>query len=74
MNYTAQFTKIDSGYMGQILEFPEVVTEGVTIEDCKYMLKDAFREMCLAYRELGKTLPIRNIHLEQFEMEASYVC
>ena len=28
INYTAKYTKIDSGYMGQLVEWPEVVTEG----------------------------------------------
>lgn len=64
MNYTAQFIKTDSGYMGQILEFPEIISEGATVEDCKLMLEDAFKEMCIAYKELGKPLPIRNIHLD----------
>lgn len=31
-SYTARYAKIDDGYMGQLLEWPEVVTEGVTIE------------------------------------------
>ena len=25
--YTAKYTKIDSGYMGQLVEWPEVITE-----------------------------------------------
>ncbi|GAK53921.1 hypothetical protein U14_05196 [Candidatus Moduliflexus flocculans] len=27
-NYTAKYTKISSGYMGQLVEWPEVITEG----------------------------------------------
>jgi predicted RNase H-like HicB family nuclease len=30
-NYTAQYTKINSGYMGQLIEWPEVITEGKTL-------------------------------------------
>ena len=30
-NYTAKYTKISSGYMGQLVEWPEVVTEGKNI-------------------------------------------
>ena len=26
--YTAKYTKIRSGYMGQLVEWPEVITEG----------------------------------------------
>ena len=27
-NFTAKYTQIKSGYMGQLVEWPEVVTEG----------------------------------------------
>ena len=45
---------VESGYMGQIVEWPEVVTEGKTLEDCREMLQDALREMILAYRQQNK--------------------
>ena len=51
-NYTAKYTKIESGYMGQLVEWPEVVTEGKDLEDCRAMLPDALKEMILAYKEL----------------------
>ncbi len=54
INYTAKYTKIDSGYLGQLVEWPEVVTEGKDLEDCRAMLRDALNEMILAYKELGK--------------------
>ncbi len=44
-SYTAKYTKISSGYMGQLVEWPEVVTEGKTIEECREMLRDALQEM-----------------------------
>ena len=53
MTYTAKYIKIDSGYMGQIIEWPEVVTEGQDIEECRFMLKDALNEMILAQQDLG---------------------
>ncbi len=56
-NYTAKYTRLESGYMGQLIEWPEVVTEGETIEDCRLSLKDALHEMMLAYQQLGKELP-----------------
>jgi predicted RNase H-like HicB family nuclease len=59
--YTAKYTKIGSGYMGQLVEWPEVITEGKTLEDCRKMLKDALTEMVKAYRHQKKiylkTLP-----------------
>ena len=38
-NYTAKYTKISSGYMGQLVEWPEVITEGKTLEECRKLLK-----------------------------------
>ena len=58
--YTAKYTKIASGYMGQMIEWPEVVTEGKTLEECREMLQDAVHEMIAAYREQG--LSIRTNH------------
>ncbi|GHV54939.1 hypothetical protein FACS1894216_15980 [Synergistales bacterium] len=55
--YTARFTRIPSGYMGQLVEWPAVVTEGATLEECHFMLIDAAREMAVAYSESGMTLP-----------------
>ncbi len=55
--YTAKYTKIKSGYMGQLVEWPEVVTEGKTLEECRAMLPDALREMILAYRQQKKEIP-----------------
>jgi len=28
ISYTAKYTEISSGYMGQLVEWPEVITEG----------------------------------------------
>lgn len=36
-NYTAIYVPIPSGYMGQLLDWPEVVTEGKTVEECQDM-------------------------------------
>jgi len=69
-NYTAKYTKIDSGYMGQLVEWPEVITEGKTIEECREMLKDALCEMILAYQQQGKEIPTGGCLLEQLPVEA----
>ena len=60
-SYTARYAKIDSGYIGQLLEWPEVVTEGGTIEECWAMLRDALHEMVLAYRQLGQEVPTMSV-------------
>ena len=43
--------------LGQIVEWPEVITEGVDIDDCRVMLQDALKEMILAYVQVGQTIP-----------------
>jgi len=68
-NYTAKYTKISCGYMGQLVEWPEVITEGRTLEECREMLKDALHEMILAYREKGKEIPVGQALLEQIPIE-----
>ncbi len=73
INYTAKYTKIASGYMGQLVEWPEVVTEGKDLEDCRSMLRDALNEMILAYKELGKEVPLGNALIEQLPVEVEHV-
>jgi len=68
-NYTARYIKISSGYMGQFVEWPEVVTEGKTLEECREMLKDALHEMVLAYQQQGKDIPLGGALLEQVPVE-----
>ena len=58
--YTAKYVKAGSGYMGQLVEWPEVVTEGKDVEECRSMLEDALREMVVTYKELGKEIPQGN--------------
>lgn len=68
MIYTANYTKIDCGYMGQLLEWPEVLTEGNSLEDCRKTLKDAFEQMVLAYHELGLDVPHETTILEEMNV------
>jgi len=62
LNYTAKYSKIASGYMGQLVEWPEVVTEGT-------MLRDALNEMLLAYKQQRKEIPIGGALIEQVPVE-----
>ena len=66
---TARYLKIPSGYMGQLLEWPEVITEGVDIEDCRKSLEDAAREMVLAYRQQNKEVPVEHSLFETIMVE-----
>jgi predicted RNase H-like HicB family nuclease len=69
-SYTAKYTKTSSGYMGQLVEWPEVVTEGKTIEECREMLRDALSEMILAYKQQNKEIPPGGDIVEQMLVEA----
>jgi len=54
--YTAKYTKVKIGDMGQLVEWPEVVTEGKSLEECRAMLQDALHEMILAYRQQKRAM------------------
>lgn len=56
--FTANCTKIPSGYMGQFVEWPEIVTEGRDLEECREMPKDALNQMILAYKQQNKEIPL----------------
>ena len=73
MKYTAAYTKTPSGYMGHILEWPEVITEGKDIEECRLMLKDALHEMNEAYKQLGKEVPVGSVLFENITYEPDHV-
>ncbi len=72
-SYTAKYTKIGAGYMGQIIEWPEIITEGKDLEECRLMLRDATQEMVLAYRQQNKEIPLGNSLIEQMPIEVDYV-
>jgi predicted RNase H-like HicB family nuclease len=67
--YTAQYTRIASGYMGQLVEWPEVITEGKSLELCRELLRDALQEMIAAYRQQRKEVPQGGALLEQLPVE-----
>ena len=67
--YTAKYTRIASGYMGQLVEWPEVITEGKSLEECRRLLQDAAQEMIAAYREQQKEIPASGGLLEQIPVE-----
>jgi|TARA_B100000315_G_C14189044_1_gene412465 predicted RNase H-like HicB family nuclease len=68
--YTAKYTQIDSGYIGQLVEWPEVITEAKTIEECRESLRDALLEMILAYKQQNREIPIGGDLIEQMLIEA----
>ena len=73
LHVAARYTKIDSGYLGQLVEWPEVVTEGVDVEECRSMLRDALQEMILAYQQQGKEIPLGTNLFEPVSIDLDYV-
>jgi predicted RNase H-like HicB family nuclease len=55
--YTAKYTRIPSGYMGQLIEWPEVITDGKSLDECRELIQDALEEMIAAYCILKKEIP-----------------
>jgi predicted RNase H-like HicB family nuclease len=72
-SYTAKYTKLKKGYMGQIVEWPEIVTEGKDIEECRSMLKDALHEMILTHNELGRPILQGSVLYEQLPIDIDNV-
>lgn len=70
---TARYTRIESGYIGQVVEWPEVVTEGKDLDDCRAQLQDALREMVAASQQLGREIPRGGALLEQTPVELADV-
>jgi predicted RNase H-like HicB family nuclease len=67
--YTARYAKIPSGYLGQLVEWPEVLTEAETLEECRTLLQDALYEMIAAYRQQRKEIPVGGALFEQIPAE-----
>jgi predicted RNase H-like HicB family nuclease len=66
--YTVCYTKTESGYTGQLLEWPEVISEGATIEECRAMVEDAAREMATVYEEDGIPVPQSHVIFESLTL------
>jgi predicted RNase H-like HicB family nuclease len=55
--------------MGQLVEWPEVITEGENLEECRESLQDALQEMMAAYRQQAKEIPLGGALIEQLAVE-----
>ena len=67
--FTVVYTPITSGYMGQLLEWPEVISEGETLDNCRQSIQDALKEMILAYQQQNKTIPTGDALIEKVLVE-----
>jgi len=63
LEYHAAFYKFaedDGWYVVSVLDFPGVNTQGRTLREARFMVKDALKLMVDCYLEEGKTLPKPN--------------
>jgi hypothetical protein len=61
--YTANDTRIASGYLSRLVEWPEVVTDGKNLEQCRALLRDAHWEIA-AYGRQGQEAPPRGARID----------
>ena len=64
MQFTACYTKLEHGYMGKLLEWPTVITEGDSLDDCRDLLMEAASEMAELYRDEGMKIPHPSLTIE----------
>jgi predicted RNase H-like HicB family nuclease len=50
----------DGWYVVSVLDFPGVHTQGRTLREARFMVRDALQLMAECYREEGRTLPKPN--------------
>jgi predicted RNase H-like HicB family nuclease len=48
--------------MGQLVEWPEMVSEGKTMEECREMRQDALHEMIIAYQQQHEAIPATHLN------------
>ena len=72
MRFTACYEKTESDdgltYTGRLLEWPEVITFGKDLEDCRNMVKDAAQLMALSYRDDKREIPHAEIIIESMDI------
>ena len=69
MKFTACYTKLeDGGYMGKLLEWPNVITDGEDLKDCRDSLVEAAVEMADIYSEDGMKIPKRSPIVETIDI------
>jgi predicted RNase H-like HicB family nuclease len=61
LEYHAAYFPIEDGwFIGEVLDFPGVATQGKDLEDARFMVRDALKLMAEVYLEQGKSLPTPN--------------
>ena len=65
----AAYQRVSRGYMGRVLGFPGVISEGKTLDECRASLADALHEMACAYHQQGEAVPSEQLIFEPLVIE-----
>lgn len=70
VQFTACYTKLEEGYgyMGQLLEWPNVITDGKDLEECRDSLIEVAVEMAEIYEEDGLEIPDVSLMVEPLDV------
>ena len=60
--------------MGKLLEWPGVITEGDSLDDCRELLLEAANEMADMYKDDGMTIPYTHLILEPVSISVAPSC
>ena len=74
MQFTACYRKLEHGYMGKLLEWPGVITEGDDLDDCRELLQEAAGEMAEIYEEDGRKIPYAPLIFEPMYVSVAPEC
>ena len=55
--YTTRFVKSEDGFIGQIVEWPDIVSKGRSLEDCRDSLGTTLKQMIQEYVVEGRAVP-----------------
>ena len=69
MKFTVCYTKLeDGGYMGQLLEWTNVLTSGKDLDECRDLLIEVAGEMADIYKEDGLKIPNSTLLVEAIDI------
>ncbi|MBR4195629.1 MAG: type II toxin-antitoxin system HicB family antitoxin [Synergistaceae bacterium] len=74
MQFTACYRKLEHGYLGRLLEWPGVITEGEDLDDCRELLQEAAGEMAELYEEDGRKIPYIPLIFEPMSVSVAPEC
>lgn len=69
VKFIACYQKLEHGYMAYLPEWPGVVTEGDTLEECRELLIEAASEMADMYHDEGLKIPYTPMIIKPIDIQ-----